>query len=269
LLAIWQEFHGPLVAFAVSLGLALVARFARSPLAGSVAGGAAVAVGWAVTTAVPWVLMPRPLADRLPLLAVGVLVLAVAAGRFAGRRGIWPPSVVVALASGWWLAGAPHTHPALLAAWPLGLGVAVAVVAVAWLSGGTDPLQPVLASVVLAAALHVVAAPWLWVLLALVPGAAALPLLAAPGLSAMALLPLAADVAASGAGVVITAGRLARGGFTAVDAAALSPLLALWLAPRIGARLGAARRLGPLLGAIIAGALSVAVAWGVMRFRNR
>jgi hypothetical protein len=132
-----------------------------------------------------------------------------------------------------------------------------------------DPLRPALAAFTLAAGLHVVEAPRAWVLVALVPGVAALPLVLLPRLSALALLPLTADIAVAGAGVVLTAGRISRGAITAVDAAALSPLLALWLAPRIATRLHSAGRFGALLGAVIAGAIAVAVAWGFMRLRGR
>ncbi len=269
---LWHEFHGPLVALAVSLVLALVARLRRSALAGAVACGLAAAAGWFTMRGAPLTLSPAAPIDRLLPLSVGTLLVALAAERFAGRRGLWLPLLVTAVACGWWLAGGPLTRAGGLGVWPVMLVAAVVVVAMVRLSdiggGVADPLRPAMAALTLAMALHVVQAPWIWVLVALVPAAAVLPLLLAPRLPALALLPLAADLAATQEAVSLSLGRLAHGALTAVDAAALSPLLALWLVPHAAGRLRRFGRLGPLLAAVLSGAISVGAAWGVMRLRR-
>ncbi|MDR3538200.1 MAG: hypothetical protein P4L71_17025 [Acetobacteraceae bacterium] len=268
----WHEFHGPLAAFAVSLVLALVARLRRSTLAGSLACGLAVAAGWYVMRSAPLRLAPLVPMERLLPLSVATLLVALAAERFAARRGVWPPLVVTALGCGWWMAGGPLTQAGLLAVWPVILVVAVAVVAVTRLSGiaagATSPLPLALAAFTLAMALHVVGAPWIWILMALTPGAAVLPLLLVPRLAGLALLPLAADLAATKAAVSLSIGRLAHGGLGAVDAAALSPLLALWLMPHAVTRLRRFGRLGPLLAAVVCGAIAVGATWGVLWLRR-
>lgn len=270
---LWREFHGPLVAFVCSLVLALAARLRGSVLAASLAGGLAVALGWFSMTAERLSLTPHAPMERLVLLAAATLLIALVAERFAAARGVWPPLVVTALGCGWWMAGAPLTRAGLFAAWPVELVVAIAVVAVTRLSGvigGTaDPLRPVMAACTLAAALHVVGVSWFWVLGALVPAAALIPLLLVPRLPALALLPLTVDLAATKAAVSLSIGRLAHGGLSAADAAALSPLLALWLVPHATPRFRRFGRLGPLLAAVICGAIAVGVAWGAMRLRGR
>jgi hypothetical protein len=273
ILAIWHEFHGPLIALAIALVLMLVARMMRSELIAVAAGGLAAIAGWYVTTGAALTLSPRGLPDRLPLLALGLLLVALAGDRLAAGRGPWPPLLIAALGSGWWLSGAPHTQAALLAAWPEAAVVALGVVLVTWLANsagpGTDRLQPALAALTLAAALHVTDAPRLWVLLALTPAAASVPLLLRPQLSPAALLPVAADTGAVAAAALLTIGRLSRGAITAIDAASLSPLLALWLAPRIATRMRSTGRFSAVAGAVIAGAIAVGIAWGFMKLRGR
>ena len=58
-LAQWQQFHGPLIAFAVALGLALAGRFLRVGLLAAAAGGAGVVAGWYAVTGRLWALPPR------------------------------------------------------------------------------------------------------------------------------------------------------------------------------------------------------------------
>ena len=59
IIAEWQQFHGPLVAFAVALGLALAGRFLRVGLLAAAAGGAGVVVGWYVITGRLWMIAAR------------------------------------------------------------------------------------------------------------------------------------------------------------------------------------------------------------------
>jgi hypothetical protein len=267
-LSLAQEFHGPLVALGISLLLVVAGRIFKTGLLDAAAAGAGVIAGWFVMNHEPLTITPRLLSDRLTLLAAGTLAAALVAIRLAANRGVWPPLLVIAAGCGWWLAGAPHTRPELLAVWPVAVSVAVAVVAVGWLCAGaeTDPLRPALAAFTLAAALHIAGVSFT---LALVPALASLPLLAAPRMSSLVLLPLAADTAAAGSVMELSIGRLARGEVRTVDIAVLSPILALWLAPKLTGRVRAAGRLAPLVAALAAGAIAVGVVWAAMRLRGR
>jgi hypothetical protein len=270
-LAYGQEFHGPLIALGVALALAVAGRLLKAGLLAAASGGAGVVAGWYVLSSMPFTWAPRLLPDRLSPLAVGALVLALTAARFALSRGPWPPLLLTTLGCGWWLSGGPLTHAALLADWPVAAAVALAIFALGWLCTGpvADPLRPALAAFTLAAALHVVGASWSWTVMALVPACASLAMLAAPRMPALVLLPLAADTAAVGSATDLAVGRLARGEIRAVDVAVLSPLLALWLAPMLVGRLRLAGRAGPVLSAVLAGAIAVGVAWGTLRLRGR
>ena len=268
LLAIWRDFHGPLVALLVSLVCVLAARTLRSALLATLSGGAGVLAGWWSMSAAPFVLSPRPVAERLPLLEVATMVIVLAAGYLAPRRGIWPPIVIIALASCWWLAGGPRTEVDVLTVWPVMLGIACAfMVTVRLVVGSTiaDPLRPILAATTLAGSFHVVGAPWLWTLLALVPAGAAIPIIAIPKIPGILLLPLATAVAGVGSGAVLTGGRLPHGVIKATDLAVFAPLLAVWLAPHLTARLRAAGWLVPFLGIILSGLIAIAVTWGSLR----
>jgi hypothetical protein len=97
--------------------------------------------------------------------------------------------------------------------------------------------------------------------LALVPGLAGLAMLALPAMEGLAALPVAVDVGCLGCLSVIALGRLPRLGFGAADAAALSPLLAIWLMPHASERLRAAGRAAPLAGALLAGGIAVGCVW--------
>jgi len=270
-LAYGQEFHGPLIALGVAMALAVAGRLLKAGFLAAASGGAGVVAGWYVLSSMPFAWVPRLLSDRLSVVAAGALLIALTAARFALNRGPWPPLLLTALGCGWWLSGAPQTHAALLADWPVGAGVALAVVAVGWLCAEpiADPLRPALAAFTLAASLHVVGASWSWTVMALVPACASLAMLAAPRMPSLVLLPLAADTAAVGSATDLTVGRFARGELRAVDAAVLSPLLALWLAPKLLGRLRLAGRAGPLLALLVAGGVAVGVAWGTLRLRGR
>src|SRR5262249_11565064 len=124
-----------------------------------------------------------------------------------------------------------------------------------------DPLRLGLAGFTLAAAFHVAGAPPAWTQLALAPGLAGLAMFAAPALPAAAALPIAVGIPGLGALAVIAPGRMRRLGFTAVDAAALSPLLAVLLQPRTTERMGRLGGLAALIGALLAGAIAVGCVW--------
>jgi hypothetical protein len=151
--------------------------------------------------------------------------------------------------------------------WLPGLAVAAIVSATGWLilAFPGERLRPVMASCTLAAALHVIGAPWAWSLAALVPGLAAVVPLALPGASALAPLAVSLDLAFVEAGVMLSAGRLPRGGLSAGDIAALCPILSLWLLPHLLPRLRGAGRTAPLIAVLAAGGIGVGIAWLWMR----
>jgi hypothetical protein len=260
-----QRFHGPLIAFAATLALALGSRLLRIGMLGAAAGGAGVVAGWFALTGRLWVAMGTPSAGDLAgfaaiVLVIGLLVAWAGPGR-AERLG----PVLAALVGVWVFLGAPRHVPASWANWPVGLGAAVAVLLFARLfaSGSAERLRLALAGLTLAASLHVAGAAPLWIQLALVPGVAALAMLALPQLAAAAALPVAADIAAMSCLAVVILGRLPSLGVSPTDAAALSPLLAGWLQPRTVQRLSGLGRTAPLAGTLLAGAIAVGCVWAV------
>jgi hypothetical protein len=259
----WHQFHGPLVAFAVTLGLAVMGRFLRVGLLATAAGGAGVVVGWFVVTGRPWMIPPQASVDALTEFAVVALLIGLLLTRFGQDRHGLTGMVLSALVAAWFLSGAPRHQAALRANWPIALGAAVAVLLFARVLAGRalDPLRLALAGLTLATALHVAGTPSVWVQLALVPGLAGLAMLALPAMEGLAALPVAVDVGCLGCLSVIALGRLPRLGFGAADAAALSPLLAIWLMPHASERLRAAGRAAPLAGALLAGGIAVGCVW--------
>src|SRR6266567_5880205 len=100
------------VAFLVALVTVIAAHMLRLPALGAAACGLGVAAGWAVLSNLPaW---PHAMADRLPELAVLALLLAYLAELRTFRGS--PPAMILVLAllSGWWLAGAPQSLAAIV-----------------------------------------------------------------------------------------------------------------------------------------------------------
>ena len=262
-IAEWQQFNRPLIAFAVALGLAAAGRFLRlGPLAAA-AGGAGVLVGWYAVTGRLWVVSPPVSIGELTAIAAVALLIGLLCS-WSGRAHVAVAGMLLAaLAAGWLLSGAPRHQAALRASWPIGIGTALAVLlfARALSDRALAPLRPALAGLTLAAALHVAGAASIWTELALVPGLAALAMLALPPMPGMVALPVAVDIGALASLSVLALGRLPRLGFGAVDAAALSPLLAVWLLPRTQDRLRFAGRAAPVAGGLLAGALAVGCVW--------
>ena len=270
-LAQWQPFHGPLIAFAVALGLALAGRFLRVGLLAAAAGGGGVVAGWYVVTGRLWAFSTAVSVGELTGLAAVALLIGLLCTWFGPARQAWIGMLLAALAAGWMLCGTPRHAAALRASWPIGLGVALAVLLLARTLAGRelDPLRLALAGLTLAAALHVAGSPPIWTQLALVPGLAALAMFALPPLPGLAALPVAVDVAALGCLAVISLGRMPRLGFAPVDAAALSPLLAVWLQPRTVERLRRFGRAAPFFGCLLAGAIAVGCVWLARQALNR
>jgi hypothetical protein len=270
-LAQWQQFHGPLIAFAVVLGLALVSRFLRVELLAAAAGGAGVVAGWYAVTGRLWALSTTVSVDALTGLAAIVVLIGLLCAWLGPGRLAWIGMVLAALAAGWLLSGAPRHSAALRTGWPIGLGVALAVLLFTCALAGQalDRLRLALAGLTLAAALHIAGTPPIWTQLALVPGLAALAMFVLPPMPGQAALPVAADIAAFGCLAVINLGRIPRLGFAAVDAAALSPLLAIWLQPRAAERLSRFGRAAPLFGCLVAGAIAIGCVWLARKAVNR
>jgi hypothetical protein len=266
----WQQFpHAPLIAFAVALGFALAGRFLRFGLLAAAAGGAGVLAGWYAVTGRLWAVSPP--VDALTGLAAIALLIGLLCTWLVPDRQAWIGMLLAALAAGWMLSGAPRRSAALRADWPTGLGVALAVLAIAWVLAGQalDRLRLALAGLTLAAALHVAGTPPIWTQLALVPGLAALAMFALPPTPGLAALAVAVDVAVLGCLGVINLGRMPRLGFAPADAAALSPLLAVWLQPRTAERLHRLGRGAPLFGCLLAGVIAIGCVWLARQALNR
>jgi hypothetical protein len=265
-----HDFRGPLIGFAVALALAFVARFMRSGLLATTAGGAGVVAGWYAITGRVWATSPRPLVDHLPLVAAAALIIGVLCAWLGRSRGALLGLILTAAFTGWWLAGGPRNRPELVQAWPIGLGVGIAVALYARsLIDAPDPLRLALTGLTMAAAFHVVMLPPLWTQLALVPALASLALFALPTVPGLAALPIAADIAAVGSLAVIAFGRLPHLRVGAVDMAAVAPLLALWLAPHLTGRLRFAGRAAIVSASVLAALIAMGAAWIAMRALGR
>jgi hypothetical protein len=262
-IAEWHQFHGPLLAFVVTLGFAVAARFLRVALLAAAAGGAGVIAGWYGVTGHLWMMPPLVSVNVLAELAAIALLIGLLCSWFGrGGRGLIA-MLLAAIVVGWVLSGAPRHQAELRADWPIALGTIVAILLFARLltDRAADPMRLALAGLTLAAALHVAGTPAVWVQLALVPGVAALAMFALPPAPGLTTLPVAVAVAALSCLVVIVLGRMPRVGFSPADAAALSPLPAIWLLPHTTERLRLARRAAPLAGCLLAGAIAVGCTW--------
>lgn len=222
-LSLWTGWRAPLIALAAALLAGMAGRGLRVRSLAEAAVGIGAAAGFAALAGVAW--PPAGIAQRLAPIAAAATLAAL-----LGRA--WPRSAggAAALLGGWFLAGTPlHLSPPL--PWIEAAGAA-SVLALGMLGLGAG--QVVLASVSLACALSVARAGPVWVLAALVPGAAL-----AGGLAARGRLvqPAALAVAAVAAACVLSAGDLQRLRLRPIEAAAAAPVLALWLAARLAPRL--------------------------------
>ncbi len=262
-LAQWQRFHAPLIAFAVTLALVLLARFLRVGLLATAAGGLGLAAGWYYLTGRLWPVQAPHSINQLGALAVVTLLIALVCDWLGSGRGTWISVIVAAVATAWLLSGAPRDLATLREEWPIGLAAAISVFVLArMLADGTpDVPRLALAGLTLAAALHVAGTSPAWTQLTLVPGVAALALFALPSMNGSAALPIATGIAALGCLAAIDLGRMTRLGFGPVDAAALSPLLAIMLQPNAAARCQRLGRAAAPAGCVLAGAIAVGCVW--------
>ncbi len=258
-----HSFHAPLLAFAVALALAGAARFLRVGFLAAAAGSAGVLAGWHAITGTLWVATPRISIDDLTQIAAVALLIGLVVARLAEGTARTVGALLAALFAGWWLMGAPRHLAGLRADWLVGLGTALATLMMARLltTGAQQPLLAVLASATLAASLYVAGVPLVWLQLALVPALAALAMCVLPPIPGLSVLPVAADIAALSCRVVVAMGRLPRLSLGAIDLAAASPFLALWLAPRAAPRFSLAGRAAPVAAGVLSGAVSVGLTW--------
>ena len=269
--AIPHDLRGPLFGFAVALGLAVAARAMRSGLLGAAAGGAGVVAGWYVIGGRLWVTYARPSVDHLAFAAAVALAIAILCEWLGRSRGALFAVLLTAVFIGWWLCGAPRNQPELVQAWPIGLGVGIAMVLYArsLATDALDPLRLALTGLTMAASFHVVMLPPVWTQLALVPALASLAQIALPAMPGLAALPIAADIATIGCLAVIDFGRLPHLRVGAVDVAAVAPLLALWLTPHVTSRVRFAGRAAAATGGVLAALVATGVVWTAMRVLGR
>lgn len=237
-----------LVALAVALGAGAMAR----PRIAALAAGIGALAGWWLSFGL-LTATPRQLPERLPLLMLGLVLLAGFGGGLVAR---WrwlavPLAALGALGAGWWMAGAPLVLADLRRAAEVLLLVGGFALALVW--RGEGRWNGGLAAAALLAGLWVAAAAGPQTVLGAVLLAAALGALPAAGGTRLGALPLMAGVAALAALPVIARGAPADW------AAALAPGLALWLGPALGGWLP--RRAAPLLGPALAAAPAVLAAF--------
>lgn len=249
--ALWEGFHAPIVAGLATLCLILAGRLLRAGFLEAVAGGAGVAAGW--YNAGP--ALPSPLA------AAAVAAVALVASMVAPARARIPALLIIAAIWAWWLAGQPRAEAAVVAHAAKLVGVAAAAGLAGYLL--TTAGRTAIAAAALSLSLDLVLWPGghVWTSAALVVAVVAVVLAAGTG-GVFVVLPVAADLGAMDAAAVLATGRLTRGDVGAVEAAALAPLLALWLEPRLLARLQPVGQAGAPLAALLAVGLAGALAWG-------
>jgi hypothetical protein len=260
--AAWQPFRAPIVAALVVAAAVFGGRLLRLPRICAAAGGLALAAGWALAAG-GVTLVPRFAAGRLPVLAAAALLAGLAAD-LSGRR--WPARLagfVLAVAAGWWLAGAPLSDGAAAVVLAPMASLALAVLlAQRVLRAPRSPWAAASAALALWGALAAAGAPAPWTGLALVAVAAGLAPLGGPRGAAAMRLPLAAGLAGLAGLVVLVPGRAGRGALSRFDFVAAAPLLATWLLPRLAARMPWGRG---VVAAVAAAALAAATCWAAGR----
>lgn len=244
----WAAYHAPMLAGAVALLLVLLARASGRLTLAAAAGPLAVAVGWAaVLLPAGWraVLQPRTAAEHLALPALAAVTAAMLLPYMRGRWGAVLP-VLLAVVTGWWLAGSPAVRPEFWRVWAVAAVLAWGLARLV----GADAARIAAAALALWGALLAVGAPPAWQAISSVVAAVGLAVLAGrppPPVAPFAVLVAAAAVAAS-----LGAGRLVRGQVGAVDAACAAALAAPLLSPVLARRMGRAGWLAPVLSAAVA-----------------
>jgi hypothetical protein len=255
IVALAHEFRAPLFALGVALALRLAGVALKRDWLVALACGGGLLAGWWVLTghgfSADALLAPHSAAGRLILVALAGALVALASAMALAGRGLMP--VVLALFTGWWLSGGPHSLAGLERTWPVLTCVALVVWAACRLLEDGDFWRALAAALALCVSLFAVGAGPFWLLLALVPAASLVALAPGGRMPTGALLPAAAGMMAAGSAAVLVAGRLPHEGIGRIDIAAAAPLLVLWLGPRLGR---AAPPVASLLAALIAVALA-------------
>jgi hypothetical protein len=248
-LALAPYWRAPVAAFVVALVLRLALR--RSAPA---AAALAVMAGWLAVQVSAFSVLPARPVDRLPGLAV-ILLLYLWLSPRAGKRGAVLVLPLLALAAGWWMGGAPLAGPGLAGCVPIVFVVWAALAMVRRIAGSASGWSGIGAALALAGAITLAHGSPHWARAALVPAFAGLALIGVPG----AVPPLAFATALTAAATVTASDQ---GRFIPVDVAVLAPLLVWLLAPRVLPRLN---RAGPALAAAIATLGGVAVTLAAIR----
>ncbi|HYF06045.1 MAG TPA: hypothetical protein VD970_00350 [Acetobacteraceae bacterium] len=242
---------GAVLGFVIGLLAALLLRAMRRPVLAGIAAPLGLCAAW-ITTLGLVTASPRQLAERLPLLALGALLLGLPA---AAARPVllWPLVAIGAAGAGWWMGGAPLTAADLGRA-ALVIGVVAAGTVLAFLLMG-EAWQALAGSLALAAAFAVAPLPGPQLALALGLAAAVAGAWIGGAASGAGLaLPLAMALASLAA-----LPPLARGA-TADWLVVAAPAAALLLGPL------AARRMPPEAAHVLAALLAalpvvLAIAW--------
>lgn len=255
ILQAFLQWRAPIAAGVVLAAAWLLGRLMRAFRLQEAAGGLALGVGWTLALG-GLALVPHTPAERLPLLAVAALAIGLAAefSRPVAALG----GGVLAVAGGWWLAGAPRSDAAAGLVLPAMALLALAVLlALRLLRAPRNPWSALAGALALWGALAVVPTPPLWTGLALVAAVAAVGQPWMRREAAAVRLPMAVALAGLAGLAVLALGRFGRGGVSRVDLAVLAPVLAIWGAQRLLMRLPWA---GGLAAALAAAALAVLVA---------
>jgi hypothetical protein len=250
---LWHTLHAPVIGGAATAAIALAGRVLGASWLQASAGPAGVAIGWTLLTG-GLTGSPRLLVERLPAVGIAALVLALGGEAFAAARGRLIGAILLAAAIGWWLAGGPQTRADLLQAGPVFGGTAALILLLQYAARDQGGAGLVGAAAALVLALKLTGVSLIWPLIAGTILAVSCALLALPG-AAAGLPPAVADLGAASAATIIAAGRLPRGGFGPADLAALMPLLAFWLGPRLTPRLRFAGPFAAILAALLAAGL--------------
>jgi len=199
---------------------------------------------------------PRQLAERLPALALGALLLAAPLALVTQRWLAALMTVGGALATGWWMGGGALVAADLRAATPVMLALGLIVPLLMIESAG--PWRLAGAALALAAGLFAAGSAGPWAMLGAVLAAAALGQQLVGGAVAPASARLAGAMLLAG----LLAGPVLARGAPADWAAALAPLGLLLLAPRIA---GKARGWRALVVLFLLGGGPVLLAWALAR----
>lgn len=251
-LASWTA---PLLALATAITWAGLFRWAGKPATAGLALPLAALLGFILLMGMVQA-SPRQLAERLPALALGALVMALPLALGTQRWLAALMGLAAALATGWWMGGGALVSADLVAAAPviITLGLIVPLL----MLESAAPWHLAGAALALAAGLFGAGSTGPWAMLGGILAAAAIGQQVAGG----AIAPTSARLPGAMLMASLLAGPILARGAPADWAAALAPLGLLLLAPRI---LGKVRHWRAMVVLILLGGLPVALAWALAR----